>query len=321
MVTGAFSYTGSAVARELQRRGFSLFTLTNRRPPKNGTIPAAPLRFDADHLTRELSDTSVLVNTYWVRLPYANESFSTAVENSRILIEAAKRAGVRRLVHISVSNAARGTNLGYYSGKAQVENLVRQSGLSYAIVRPTLIVGPTDVLTNNIAWFLRHSPLFLMPGSGAYRLQPVTLNDTARIVADAVEGEEDIEVDAAGPDILTFREYVRMVAVACGIRRWIAGTPVWMALAALRLAGFVLRDIVLTKEELQGLQQELLVSQEPPLGQESVREFLQVHGGQLGRRYINDLHRHFGAGTTESVLAASSNDILPTDALREFPET
>ena len=114
MVTGAFSYTGSAVARELQRRGFSLFTLTNRRPPENATIPVAPLRFDADHLTRELSDTSVLVNTYWVRLPYANESFSTSVENSRILIEAAKRAGVRRLVHISVSNAARGTNLGYH---------------------------------------------------------------------------------------------------------------------------------------------------------------------------------------------------------------
>jgi len=319
VVTGAFSFTGSAVARELQQRGFSVTTLTNRRSPEDCAIPSDPLRFDMEYLTRALSRSSALINTYWVRLAYGEKSFSSAVEDTRVLIEAAARAGVRRLVHVSVSNAAQGTNLGYYAGKAQVENLVRQSGLSYAIVRPTLIVGNADVLTNNIAWFLRRSPLFLVPGGADYRLQPVTLRDTARIIADSLEEKENVEVDAAGPDILTFREYVRMVAAACGVRRWIASVPAWMALAALRLGGFVLRDIILNKEELQGLEQELLISQAPPLGHESVRDWLHAHGDELGRRYVNDLYRHFGAGATEHLLTVSSSDTSLTDAVRESP--
>jgi uncharacterized protein YbjT (DUF2867 family) len=303
VVTGPFSYIGAAVARELTRRGWSIHALTNRqRPPGAEAITTAPLRFDPAHLERELRGADALVSTYWVRLPHGGQGFETAVANSRTLVAAAARARVGRLVSVSVSNADASSRLGYYRGKAQVDEAVRAAGLPHAIVRPTLVVGPQDVLTSNIAWFLRRFPIFPVPDGGRYRVQPITLDDCGRVVANAVEAQADMDVDAAGPEVMTFREYVRLVAQACGVRRWIVGAPAWLALLALRLLQPFLRDVVLTREEVEGLAQEKLLSHQPPRGAESVRQWLTANGARLGRRYVNDLDRHFREGAREPIL-------------------
>ena len=300
VVTGAFSYIGSAVAAELVRRGWQVKTLTRRRRPDGAEhIDVAPLTFDREHLARELAGADLFVNTYWIRLPHGGQTFDSAVANSRLLVESAVEAGVGRFVHVSVSNASPDSELGYYRGKAHTDEAVRSSGLSHAIVRPTLVVGPRDVLTSNIAWCLRRFPLFGLPGGGRYRLQPVTLADTGRIVADAAEA--DLDLDAAGPDVVTFADYVRAVARVCGLRRWIVPMPAWLALGALRLIQPLLRDVVLTREELAGLEQELLVSRSAPLGSEPFVPLLEAEADRLGRRYVNDIERHFGAGATEPI--------------------
>ncbi len=303
VITGAFSFTGAAVARELSHRGWTIHTLTNRRPPP-GTdhITSSPLSFDPAYLEKTFAHADVFVNTYWVRLPWDGQSFETAINHSKILIDAASQAGVRRFVHVSVSNARSNSNLGYYHGKAEVEAALQSSNLSYAIVCPTLIVGPTDVLTNNIAWFLRRFPFFLVSNGGGYRLQPITLADTARIVADQAESLGITRVDAAGPEVMTFTDYVRTVAKACRVTRPIIGVPRPVALAALGLVQRILRDVVLTKEELLGLEQEGLLSREAPLGKESVVDWLMANGGSLGRQYANDLQRHFREGSRAPVL-------------------
>lgn len=301
VVTGAFSFTGAAVAAELGRRGWSLHTLTNRRAPAGSLLTSAPLRFDVDHLAHELTGADVLVNTYWIRFPRGGQDFAGAVERSLVLLEAARRAGVKRLVQVSVSNADPTSKLGYYRGKAEVDAAVRRAGVSHAIVRPTLVVGPADVLTNNIAWLLRRFPVFPVPDGGRCRLQPVTLGDTARIIADAAEADADLDVDAAGPEIMTFRDYVRLLARACDLRRAVVGVPAWAALAGVRVLGWLLRDVILTRQEWLGLAEEKLVSRQPPRGVESVSEWLARHGEGLGRRYTNDVARHFGARSTEPV--------------------
>lgn len=302
VVTGAFSYIGAAVAKELSARGWEVGTLTNRKPPKGSKIRAAPLRFAPGHLREQLAGADVFVNTYWVRIPYAGESFESAVERSGVLFDAAVSAHVGRVVHVSVSNPASGLNLGYYAGKARVEERLRSCRLSWGIVRPTLVVGPGDVLTNNIAWLLRRFPAFPVPDGGRCRLQPVTLSDTARIVADAAEGPGNLEVDAAGPEQMTFWDYVQSVSDACGLTRMLVSMPGRLALGGLSLLEPLLGDVVLTEEELLGLQQELLLSHEPPLGTESVRHWLRQNAGSLGRAYANDVRRHFGAGRDEAVL-------------------
>lgn len=303
VVTGPFSYLGAAVARELGRRGWTVHGLTNRRrPPGAEAITVAPLTFESVHLERELRGADALVSTYWVRLPFGGQGFEAAVANSRTLFAAAARARVGRLVSVSVSNADASSRLGYYRGKAQVDEAVRASGLPHAIVRPTLVVGPHDVLTNNIAWFLRRFPVFPVPDGGRYRVQPITLDDTGRVIADAVEARADLDVDAAGPEIMTFREYVRVLARSCGVRRWIVGAPGWLSLLALRLLQPFLRDLVLTREELEGLAQEKLLSHQSPRGAESVAGWLRANGATLGRRYANDLDRHFREGAHEPIL-------------------
>jgi uncharacterized protein YbjT (DUF2867 family) len=301
VITGAFSYTGAAVAADLSARGWQIHSLTNRKPPEGTSISTSPLRFEPEHLRRELAGSDALVNTYWVRFPHEGQTFDSAVERSGILFDAAVAAGVKRLVHVSVSNAQEGKNLGYYRAKAEVEERVRSLSIGHAIVRPTLIVGPNDVLTNNIAWMLRRFPIFPVPG-GRYRIQPVTLQDAARIIADAVEGGGNTEIDAAGPETFAFVDYVRLIARACGLRRLIFKAPAWMAVVGLKLISWLKRDVLLTREELLGLKQELLLSRNPPLGRQSVAVWLNAHGGGLGRSYANDLSRHFGAGARYAIL-------------------
>lgn len=301
VVTGTFSYTGAAVAAELVARGFRVHALTNRRAPASTSITASPLAFEPGPLRRALAGADLLVNTYWVRLPHAGQSFETAVARSRILFEAAVAAGVGRIVHVSVANAERGRDLGYYRGKAELEERVRALPIPHAIVKPTLVVGPNDVLTSNIAWLLRRFPFFPVPAARA-RLQPVTLGETARLLADASEVSGNVELDAAGPDVVTFREYIGLVARACGVRRLLVPAPARLALAGLAAIQPLLGDVVLTREELLGLQRELLLSRRPARGSQSVGNWLTAHGSGLGRRYVNDRRRHFGDRASEPIL-------------------
>lgn len=293
VVTGAFRNTGAAVSTELVRRGWSIRTLTNRAPPDVGAIGSWPLRFELELLGRALAGADAFVNTYWVRFPRADVTFETAVRNSRLLVQAARAAGVARFVQVGVSNSSEKDPLGYFRGKAAVDRFVRESGLSYAIVRPTLIVGEKDVLTHNIAWFLRWFPVFALPAGGGYRLQPVLLTDVSRIISDAVERADSFEVDAAGPEVVTFGEYVRRLALAIGVRRRYVAMPAGAILGALRVTGALLRDTVLTSEELEGLRRDLLVSHSAPLGRSSVFEWLSAHATALGRVYVNDTRTRF----------------------------
>jgi len=294
VITGAYSNIGSAVAHSLAERGWAVRTLTNRIPPPPARFPASALRFDAAHLETALRGADVFVNTYWVRFPYAGVTFDSAVRNIQVLIDAARAAGVRRFVQVSVSRASESSALGYYRGKALAESALRRSGLDYAIVRPTLVVGPHDVLTGNIAWFLRRFPVCLVPDGGEYLLQPLTLDDAGRIIGDAADAAGPTELDAAGPEVFAFADYVRMVAPAVGVpHRPVLRVPPRLFLAALQLVSLFLGDIVLTAEELEGLRQNLLTSDQAPLGTAPVREWLRAHGQTFGLTYTNDTVTRF----------------------------
>jgi NADH dehydrogenase len=296
VVTGAFSFIGSAATRSLMARGFEVCTLTNRATPVNdpgGAIQTFPLQFkDTAALKNAMRGADVFVNTCWVRYPYVGTGFDAAIANTRILLDAARNAGLRRFVQVSVSNPSLDSPLDYYRGKAQTEALVRDSGLSYAIVRPTLVVGPNDILVNNVAWLLRRFPFFAMPGNGRYRVQPVTLADTGEIIAEAAIATEDMTVDAAGPEIVTFEELVRATAAAISRPARIVHVPPSLVLTALKVLNRMVGEVILSRQELDGLMTELLVSAEPPRGQQSVTEWLNANAVSVGRRYASEMERH-----------------------------
>ena len=296
VVTGAFSFTGRYIAEQLLDRGNRVRTLSRRPPhpshPLATKVEAAPFAFD-DSLARSLRGADTLYNTYWIRFERRQATFARAVENTRRLVDAACRAGVRRIVHVSVANPDLASPFPYYRGKAQTEEVVRQSGLSYAIVRPTLVFGPDDVLVNNIAWGLRHVPLFLVPGEGSYELQLVSVRDTAAICVEAGGEDDDVELDAAGPSRWTFDEFVRLIAQAVGSRALIVRAPEEIALTAARLVGSALRDVLLTRDELGALVAGLIVSGDPPRGRDRLEPWLAANAAQVGRRYTSELRRNF----------------------------
>jgi uncharacterized protein YbjT (DUF2867 family) len=295
VVTGAFSYTGRHIAEELLAHGRRVRTLTRRPDPSHPLAPrveVAPLAFD-DSLVESLRGADTLYVTYWVRFERGQATFDGAVSNIGVLLDAAARAGIRRVVYVSVANPDEHSPFPYFRGKAQAEALVRASGLSYAIVRPTLVFGPQDILVNDIAWILRRMPLFLVPGDGRYEVQPVSVGDTARICVEEGAAAGDVVVDAAGPERFAFEPFVRLIVAAVDSRARIRTAPARLALGASRMLGLLVRDIVLTRDEVEALMAGLLVSDEPPRGRDRFQDWLSDVGSTLGRSYQSELQRNF----------------------------
>ncbi|MBU1660118.1 MAG: NAD(P)H-binding protein [Chloroflexi bacterium] len=296
-VTGAFGYTGKYITRRLLAKGEQVITLTGnpKRPnPFAGQVTAYPFDFDApEQLTETLRGVDTLYNTYWVRFDHGDRTHSRAVANTRILLRAAKDASVRRIVHVSITNPTLDSPLPYFRGKAQLEQAVGQSGLSHAILRPTVIFGREDILINNIAYLLRRFPIFAVPGDGSYRLQPIYVEDMAALAVEAGGREDNFTWDAVGPEIYTFDELVRRIRVAAGSRSRIIHLPPGLTLTLSRLIGMAVKDLVLTRDELRGLMAGLLVSAEAPRGQQSLGVWLDENQKTLGARYASEMARHY----------------------------
>jgi uncharacterized protein YbjT (DUF2867 family) len=296
-VTGAFSYSGKYIARRLLDRGEVVITLTNhpdRQDPFDGRVPAYPLDFtNLQGLVSSLRGTDVLINTYWVRFDREANTQPRAVENTRRLVTAAVQAGVKRLVHISITNPAADSNLPYFRGKAENERAVIESGLSYAILRPTVLFGREDILINNIAWILRHFPAFGLPGNGSYRLQPVFVDDVATLAVETVYRKDNFIWDAVGPDEFSFRDLVTLIGRTIGRSRPLIPLPPRLALFAAQFIGMLVNDVTLTPEEIDGLMSNLLISQSPPRCETHLADWLEANKATIGMRYASEIARHF----------------------------
>lgn len=297
IVTGAYGYIGRAIAARLIESGRSVRTVTthpHKPDPFDGAVPAAPLDFDRlDRLEADLRGAVTLYNTYWIRFEYGDATFRQAVRNTAALFACARRAGIQSIVHIGVTQASTASRLPYYRGKAMQEEALKASGVPFAIVRPTLVFGPGDILVNNMAWLIRLFPLFPVFGSGDYMLQPVYVDDLARIAVDAAGRAGSMTEDAAGPETFTFEEFIRLLASRIHPGRRLARVPPWLGLAAGRLIGEAIGDVILTRDELSGLMDNLLTSGEPPRGTTSFTSWLASCADQLGTRYASELARHF----------------------------
>jgi len=290
VVTGAFSYTGQYITRRLLAMEEGVRTLTrrpDRESPFGNRVAAFPFNFDRPgDLIGSLRGATTFYNTYWIRFPYGESTFEKAVENTKVLIKAAKEAGVKRFVHISITNASEASPFPYFKGKGLVEKAIIQSGLPYAIIRPTVMFGGAGgILINNIAWLLRRFPVFAIPGSGEYQLQPVFVEDVAEIAVDAAHKEGNIIVDAAGPETYTFAELVRLMASKIHSRAGIIHLRPELAFFLSQLVGYMVRDVVLTRNELKGLMAGLLVSEEPPRGETRLSEWLERNADAVGTQY------------------------------------
>ena len=297
VVTGAFGYIGRYIARRLLDSGRQVRTVTthpDKENPFGNAVRAFPFDFDEpDRLTEHLQGAQTLYNTYWIRFAYGGATFEHAVENTKTLFRCAADAGVKRVVHISVTNASEASTLPYYVGKARQEKALVELGLPYTIVRPTLVFGKEDILVNNIGWLIRRFPLFPIFGTGEYRVQPVYVEDLASIAVSSAGEEDSRIIDAIGPETFSFKELVELVASAMG--RDVKFVHVSPALGIFlgRVIGWFVSDVVLTRDELSGLMDSLLCSEQPPNGTIKFSDWMASNAHSLGTSYSSELGRHF----------------------------
>lgn len=296
LVTGAFGNTGARIAALLLDQGRRARTLTNRGPqgPAASRIEAEPFRFDApDQLAAAFAGVTTFYNTYWMRTGDAS-GYQTAVERSRSLIEAAAGAGVERIVHLSVAHPSLDSPYPYFRAKARVEEVLDACGVPAAIVRPALIFGGEAPLLNNLAWILRRAPVFGVAGDGSYLVRPVHVDDVARLCVEAAARRTREIADAVGPERLTFLSLVTLVRDAVGGRARIVRMPPRLVLAASKALGVVMRDDLLTRDELFSTMEGLADTDGPATGVIELRAWLERHASELGQR---DVHEHRARGT------------------------
>lgn len=295
VVTGALGYTGRSLTEQLLARGCRVRTLTNspsRPNPFGERLEIHPLSFEnATALARSLEGAAVLYNTYWVRFNHKLFTFERAVANTKALFDAARRAGVGRIVHVSILHARSADDLGYYRGKHELEAAIEASGVPHAIVRPGVLFGRGDILVNNIAWVLRHLPIFGLFGDGRYRLRPLHVDDMAALMLDHASREGHTRADAVGPEGFEYRALVRTIAGVIGVRTPVVSVPPGLGHAVARCVNPFVKDVTITREEIEGLMRGLLDSDAPAAGHIKLTEWAAEHADTLGRRYASEVGR------------------------------
>ena len=294
-VTGAFGYSGRYIAQRLLDNGHKVITLTNslqRANPFGARVQPFPFNFDQpDALIETLMEVSVLYNTYRMRFNHRKFTHAEAVRNTQTLFHAAKVAGVKRIVHISITNPSEESPLEYFSGKAKLEKALNETGISYAILRPAVLFGKEDILINNIAWVLRRLPIFGVFGTGQYRLQPIYVDDLAELAVHYGETNDNVIIDAIGPETFTYKDLVQEIGRIIGKRRPVISVAPIVGYCAGWIIGKLVDDVMITREEISGLMADLLYADSSPAGKTKLTDWAKAHADSLGIRYTSELAR------------------------------
>jgi NADH dehydrogenase len=319
VVTGAFSYSGRYIAQVLLDQGMRVRTLTSRpasSSPFGDRVEVAPFNFDDPMaLAQSLEGATTVFNTYWIRFPYRGMTYEHAVANIRRLIDAARRVGVRKFIHISITNASPSSALPYFSNKGVLEQLLLGSGVPYTIIRPAIIFGREDILLNNIAWLLRKYPLFAIPGDGSYRVQPVFVEDLAHIAVDAARATKNATIEAVGPEIFTFNDLVALLKRIVGSKSRVIHVAPVLALPMAKLLGKFLGDRLLTRDEMLGLMANMLVSRGSPTATTRFSEWAEKNAANLGRNYSSEIGRRREAASPPAHVEAAAAAVEPQAAV------
>lgn len=295
VITGAFGFSGKYIAARLLKEGVEVRTVTNspdRKNSFNGQVKAFPFNFDKpDLLVRSLEGASVLYNTYWVRFNHKAFTHKEAVNNTLKLFDAAKKAGVERIVHVSITNASDKWGLEYFADKALLEEALINSGMSYAILRPAVLFGEEDILINNIAWMLRKFPFFGVFGDGQYKIQPIFVDDLAELAVEQGSTRENAVIEAIGPETFTYKGLVEEIGRLIGRESPVVSIPPRLGYLFSKLGGMILKDNIVTKEEIKGLMEGTLAVEAPPAGHTRLTDWVREHAQSVGASYSSELAR------------------------------
>lgn len=238
IVAGGTGFVGSAVARELRRRGHRVIIVSSRGEVARRSLPDDIEIRDADvrdhaALRAAVRDADALVIALAFRnspmeSPRRGQSFNVVdAAGTEQLVTAARANGIRRLLYLSGAGAAPDAERHWFRAKWRAEEAVRRSGIDWTIIRPTWIYGPDDVSLNRFLGFARALPVVPMTNRGNQLMAPVFIDDVARLAADGLVDQAAVNrvFEIGGPATLPMRDVIATALGQAGLRRPIVPGP------------------------------------------------------------------------------------------------
>ncbi|GHF29609.1 NADH dehydrogenase [Deinococcus metalli] len=265
LVTGASGFVGTAVVRELSRRGHEVWAGSREGRAVAGARGVRLDVTDAGSVVRAVAeaDPDVVVHLVGIIVEKGEQSFERVhVEGTRHVLAATPRGA--RYVHMSALGADPQSESGYSATKGRAEALVRGSGLPYTIFRPSLIFGPGDDFFGRVLRELvSTAPIVPQIGDGSFPFRPVSVQDVAQAFAGAVDGQGVGETYAlTGPDEFTFRQLLELELRALGKSKPIVPVPLVLMNLAVPLMQ-VLPNPPITKDQYAMLKEGNTAPNEP----------------------------------------------------------
>jgi len=234
-ITGGTGFLGRNIARLLAAQGCELVLIARGHDRTDPSIRSVATFIslgldDTCELAKAIAGCDAVVHCAGINREVGEQTFERVhVEGTRNLTEAARRVGVRKLVLISFLRARPGCGSGYHESKRAAEEIVRQSGLDYTVLKCGVIYGQGDHLLNHLSHAFYTFPVFAFVGFRDKPIRPNAVEDVARIVsASVLDGALSRRtVAVVGPEQLTLREAVRRVASVVGRRPIMFPMPVW----------------------------------------------------------------------------------------------
>lgn len=298
-ITGALGFTGKYIAKQLIEKGYTVQTLTNsqgRPNPFGDKLKILPLDFNNEiELVSSLQGTDVLYVTYWVRFVYKSKNltflYSQGEENTKKLFDAAKKAGVKRIVYVSISNPDEKLPYEYFYRKARIEKYLMGLGVSYAILRPCVLFGHEDILFNNITWVIRNFHLFPSFSAKECKIQPIFVDDLATLITESAQKNEDMLIDACGPETFHYKDLAKTIRKILNVKCLIFSVPKSWIYYSGKIISMFTGDQILTRDEMNALCEGLMYSRNPPLAPTRFTEWLKENKKTFGKHYANETKR------------------------------
>ena len=233
LVTGGTGFVGSHLVRRMREQGLPVRALV-RHPEKAADLKALGAELapgdinDTASLEKACAGVERIVHLVGIIQETPRATFEKIhVEGTRNLLQAAKTAGVRHFLYQSALGTRPGAKSEYHKTKWQAEELVRESGIPFTILRPSLIYGPGDQFTLRLAQMIARSPVLPVIGSGKSKVQPIYIDDVVNCIVKAVTGDSFLNeiYEIGGPEQLTYEEVTKAIAHAMGIHRPVVRMP------------------------------------------------------------------------------------------------
>ena len=212
-ITGANSFVGKSLRKLLYKNKVNVLGISRKNFGKYSTETKVQSKNLQEHqLQSKLKNYDVLVHLIGIGRETPKSTFKEINVNlTKNVIKTCKNTGIKKIIYISGLGVSKNSTSSYFASKYKAEREIINSGLDYTIFRASYIIGKTDHLTNSLSKQMKNGEI-IIPGSGKYRLQPIFVEDVAKIILESIFEKKFSNkiLDLVGPRSISFEDFAKL---------------------------------------------------------------------------------------------------------------